>query len=136
MSRGVDESVIVEVLDRFAEVGLVDDAAYARMWSSSRMRVKGNARALIRHELRRKGVGDLDIAAALDEIDDDSERERAVALVRSRLTHLSRLDGEARYRRLMGLLMRRGYSAGSAHGIIRGVLAEEAVNLDDVQITD
>lgn len=136
LSRGVEEAIVVEVLDRFTEVGLIDDAAYARLWSSSRQRVKGNARSLIRQELRRKGVADADIEGALAEIDDESEWSRGVALVRSRLASTRRLDDQARYRRLLGMLMRRGYSGSRAHGIIREALGEADAHLDGVQIEE
>ena len=44
------------MLDRFTEVGLIDDAAFARAWVSSRQAGRGLARRALSAELRAKGV--------------------------------------------------------------------------------
>ena len=75
--RGYPDDVSARVLDRLAEVGLVDDADFAEQWVRSRRvnAAKGN-RALAA-ELRTKGVAGDVIAAALAEIDAGGERARA-----------------------------------------------------------
>lgn len=125
--RDVPDDVAERVLDRFTEVGLVDDAEFARMWVSSRHRSRGLARGSLRQELRRKGVDDEDGAAALAQVDDEAEYARGCALVRSRLAATARLDDAARVRRLGGMLMRRGYPGGVAARIVRDVLGESAL---------
>lgn len=84
--------MIDRVLDRFTEVGLIDDAEYARLWVSSRHRSRGTARQSLQHELRAKGITDDDALEALEAIDDDLERARGLALVRSKLPSTSRLE--------------------------------------------
>ena len=79
--RGIPDDVADRVLGRFAEVGLIDDAEYARMWVDSRQRTKGSARSVLRQELRARGSATTTLSAALEAIDDDMERARAVALV-------------------------------------------------------
>ena len=54
--RRVPDDVATRVLDRFTEVGLIDDAAFARSWVESRQRGRGLARGRSPHELRTKGV--------------------------------------------------------------------------------
>jgi regulatory protein len=93
--RGIPSDVIDRVLDRFTEVGLIDDAEYARLWVSSRHRSRGTARQSLRHELRAKGITDDDALEALEAIDDDLERARGLALVRSKLPSTSRLEPAA-----------------------------------------
>lgn len=134
--RGIDETVIEDVLGRFTELGLIDDQAYAQMWVSSRSRTRGTARSVLRQELRRKGVDDMAIQTAIDEVDDEAERARGAALIRAKLPSTVRLDDQARYRRLLGVLQRRGYSGGVAHGILREVLGELSADLDVVQIAE
>ena len=139
IGRGIDETVADEVVARYIEVGLIDDAAYARMWVSSRVRTKGTARAVLRQELRRKGVDDEVIADALAGVDDDQEAARARALVAARLASTARLDPQARARRLTGVLVRRGYPAGLAHRIVVEALASALPpdpHQDNVQIAD
>jgi len=128
--RGIAEDVIESVLDRFTEVGLIDDAEYARLWVGSRHRSKGTTRSSLKYELRSKGITDQDAFDALDEIDDDTERARGLALVRSKLGSTARLEPTARIRRLVNLLLRRGYRHGEAASIVAEVLGAEAVEAD------
>ncbi len=55
------ESAIV----RLAELGYLDDAAFARAWVESRDRARPRGARALRHELRRKGVTADDAEAAL-----------------------------------------------------------------------
>ena len=51
--RDVDAEVAEEVLSRFTDVGIIDDAAFSELWGSSRHRGKGLAGRALRQELRR-----------------------------------------------------------------------------------
>ncbi len=125
LSRGIPEDVAARVLDRFTEVGLIDDALYARMWVDSRQRSRGSARGVLRQELRRKGVSAEVIEDAVGGIDGETERIRALELVRVKSRSLARLDAQARTRRLVGMLQRRGYSPGLAFSVVREALGEQ-----------
>jgi regulatory protein len=83
--RGFDDDVITDLLDRYSDVGMIDDEAFARAWVTSRHHSKGLAKRALAGELRRKGVADDDLGAALDELDGDTEVETARALVERRL---------------------------------------------------
>ncbi len=124
--RGVPDDIGDRVLNRFAELGLVDDCEYARMWVESRQRTKGSARSVLRQELRGKGVSDDDARDALAAIDDDSERDRAVTLVSGKLAGMARLDPATRQRRLVSMLMRRGYRQSVAVSVVAQVLGVES----------
>ena len=54
--KEISDEVISEVLDRYDEVGIIDDAAFARAWVSSRHHGRGLARRALATELRRRGV--------------------------------------------------------------------------------
>lgn len=124
LKRGIPPDVAERVLDRFTEVGLIDDAAYSRLWVESRQRTRGSARSVLGQELRRKGVDDTLIQEALAGIDPAAERDRARELVRVKARSLGRLDDAARVRRLVGMLQRRGYSSGVAFSVVREELGE------------
>src|SRR5436190_24184140 len=62
--RGVPAELAEPLLDRFEDVGLVDDATFARDWVRSRQTGRGLARRALSQELRRKGVG----AEVVDEV--------------------------------------------------------------------
>lgn len=124
-ARLVPDDVATRLLDRFEEVGLIDDEAFARLWVSSRGAGSGRglARRALSQELRRKGVEDQVVRDVLDDVEPDAEREAARALAERRLRSLSRVDDLTATRRLVGMLARKGYPAGMGHQVVREVLA-------------
>jgi regulatory protein len=131
-SKGVPGDVATRVLDRFTEVGLIDDEAFARTWVSQRGAggSGGRARRALSQELRRKGVDDEVATTVLDEVDPALEEQAARVLVRKKLRTLSRVDDVTATRRLVGMLARKGYSSGLAFAVVRGELAQSG--RDDV----
>jgi regulatory protein len=128
--RDVDDDVAVVVLDRLEEVRLLDDSAFAEQWVDSRHRHRGLGKRALSQELRRKGV-EAEIAnAALDELDPESERAKAVELVRRRLPSLDRVEPQAAARRLVGMLARKGYGAGLAYEVVREEMASRGAELE------
>ena len=111
--RRVPDDIATRLLDRFTEVGLVDDAAFARQWVESRQAGRGLAKRALADELRRKGVDAEVVREAVDEVDPADEEAAARALVRKKLPSLRRVDRATATRRLAGMLARKGYSAGS-----------------------
>lgn len=133
--RGVPDEVATELLDRFTEVGLIDDRAFAGAWVESRHRSRGLAPRALAQELRRKGVDDEDTKAALEQIDEDDQRTAARALVDKKLRSMRGLDHQVATRRLAGMLARKGYPAGLAFSVVREALAgrDDADGLDDLE---
>jgi regulatory protein len=135
--RGVPDELATALLDRFTEVGLIDDAAYARQWVESRHRSRGLAPRALAQELRRKGVDDDDAKAALEQIDEDDQRAAARTLVDKKLRSMRGLDPQVATRRLAGLLARKGYAAGLAFSVVREALADaDADELDGLEPPD
>lgn len=121
--RGVPEDASAAVLERFTGVGLIDDAAFARAWVGSRHRGRGLARRALGQELRQRGVDSETVAAAVEELAPEAEREMAVRLVRRRLSRLHGVEPEVAVRRIAGMLARKGYPAGLAYAVVRSELA-------------
>ena len=131
--RDVPEDVADRVLDRFTEVGLVDDTAYAEMLVRSRHAERGMSRRALALELRRKGVADEVARGALEQVDDADEEEAARALARKKLRATRGLDREVRLRRAYGALGRRGYGGSLVSRVVREELdAEGAAEDGDV----
>ncbi|MEJ2867953.1 regulatory protein RecX [Actinomycetospora sp. OC33-EN08] len=128
--RDVTDDVAATVLDRLEEVRLLDDTAFAEQWVDSRHRHRGLGRRALSQELRRKGVETEVANAALDELDPESERAKAVELVRRRLPSLDRAEPQAAARRLVGMLARKGYGAGLAYEVVRTEMANRGAELD------
>ncbi|MFI2650438.1 regulatory protein RecX [Micromonospora fulviviridis] len=123
--RGISEEVADQVLDRYDEVGIVDDAAFARAWVSSRHTGRGLARRALANELRQRGVDGEVAGEALDEIDEETEAETARALVERKLRS-ARGEPDAVFRRLVGMLARKGYPAGVAIRAVKDALAAQS----------
>jgi regulatory protein len=121
--RGIPTEVAEAVLDRFTEVGLIDDRAYAEAFVASRHRDRGLGAAALRTELRHKGV-DADVAGmAAAPIDAEAERRRAEALIARRVDSAMAGGYQSARRRLVGLLARRGYTVDVATSVVDAALA-------------
>ena len=126
-----------ELLDRFGEVGLIDDAAFAGQWVRSRHAHRGLGRRAIAVELRRKGVADDVAGEALAEVDAESEDRRARELVDRKLRSLAIGTPDQRAtaaRRLVGMLARKGYGAGTAYRVVRTALAEHGADAGELHV--
>ncbi len=123
-TREVPDEVAAELLDRFTEVGLIDDGLFAQQWVESRHRSRGLAPRALAQELRRKGVGDEETKTALEQIDEGDQRAAARGLVEKKLRSMSGLDRQVATRRLAGLLARKGYAAGLAFAVVREALGD------------
>ncbi|MCW2777630.1 MAG: Regulatory protein recX [Frankiales bacterium] len=127
--RGVPPEAAAQVLDRFTEVGLIDDALFAQTWVTRRSAGKGLSGRALAQELRRRGVDDQTAASALATLDPDDEVAAARSLVDRKLRTTTGLDRDTRVRRLVGMLARKGYGAGLAFRVVRDALTAEGVEL-------
>lgn len=129
--RGVPGEVARRVLDRFAEVGLIDDATFAAAWVDSRHRGRGLGGRALSAELRRRGVDAATTAEAVATLDAETEEATARQLVRRRLQGMRGVDPPGQQRRLLGLLARKGYGAAMAYKVVREELREQGVDCGD-----
>jgi regulatory protein len=121
--RGIAADVIAEVLDRYDEVGIIDDASFARAWVESRHHGKGLARRALGQELRRKGVEQELIKEALNQLEPETEEVTARELVERKL-RTTRGEPDAVFRKLVGMLARKGYPPGVAVRAVKDVLEQ------------
>jgi regulatory protein len=128
--RGIPDDAADDVLGRFTDVGLIDDAAFARAWVESRHHGRGLAGRALSAELRRRGVADEEIRDAVAELGPDAEVAAARRLVERRLASTSGHSPEVRTRRLAGMLARKGYPAGLAFRVIREAMEAEGVAVE------
>ncbi|PJI94377.1 regulatory protein RecX [Luteimicrobium subarcticum] len=134
--RGHADDVVEEIVERYVDVGLLDDAALAGMVTRSRLAERGLSRRGIAADLRRRGIGDDDIAGALEQVDDDTELEAARTVARARLRRTVGLDRDVRVRRAVGTLARKGYSPGLALRVVSEELGVERDELADASDLD
>ncbi len=129
--RGVPDDAATRVLDRYTEVGLIDDAALAQALAAAQHRERGLAGRAVAAKLRRRGLGDEVVGAAVSAIGPDSERARAEALVHKRLPALAGLAVSVQQRRLVGLLARKGYSPALTWDVVGAALRRDAADPAD-----
>jgi regulatory protein len=125
--NNVPDELAERLLDRFEEVGLVDDAAFAHAWVSDRQRSRGLAPRALAQELRRKGVDDQTAREALDRVTAEDQEQAARALVRRKLRSLRGVDEATAVRRLTGLLARKGYGPELAFRVVKDELGADVV---------
>lgn len=120
--RGVSEQVSRGLLDRFTEVGLVDDAAFAHAWVKARITTKGLARPVLAQELDAKGVDPEVAHQALQQCEHVDQLRQARQLAQRRQRSCAHKPREVQTRRLVGHLQRKGYSMSVSLQAVRDVL--------------
>jgi regulatory protein len=136
--RGIPGDAAESVLGRFTDVGLIDDAVFARAWVETRHHGRGLARRALAAELRQRGVAATDVQDAVGTLDPEEEIATARRLVDRKLAATRGQRPAVRTRRLVATLARKGYPAALAFRVVRDALDEEgidpaAVGLDDVE---
>ena len=127
---GTADDVIAATLDRLAELGYVDDAAFARWWAEQRDRHAPRGRRLLEAELRRSGVPrDVVEAHRLEHADprrapEDAglpgdEEARADDALRRHLRGRPMPEDARALQRIGAFLVRRGFDPGTAREAIR-----------------
>ncbi len=128
--RGVPDDAAAQVLDRFAEVGLIDDVAFAAAWVTSRQSVRRLAPRALATELRRKGIAEPTILDAVGQLTDDDVESAARELIARRIHGTAGLPTPARVRRLTAFLSRKGYGGQLAFRVVREALDNEGCDVD------
>jgi regulatory protein len=122
--KGVPAERADTVIAKLREVGLIDDADFARQLARSKVS-GGASRRRLHQELFKRGVA-RDVAdEAVDEVlEDENVDEVAVAerVARKRLPSLARSDAPTRRRRLYAFLARRGHDSETIREVMRRVL--------------
>src|SRR5579859_2490150 len=83
---------IEAALERLQHTGLLDDAAFARLWVENRLSFRPRGTGALRAELRRKGTDPALIAAALEDVQERDEYERALSLGRAALRSYAKVS--------------------------------------------
>ena len=137
---GVPAEAAEAILVRFADAGLIDDAAFARAWVESRHHSRGLSKRSLSAELRRNGVQNEEIREAVDALDPEQEVATARRLVERKMASTRGRPPETRARQAAGMLARKGYPPGLAFRLIREAMqdegAEAAIDLDELNEPD
>ena len=125
---GYRPELVEGAVARLLELGILDDAAFARAWVESRDRAHPRGEIALRRELRLKGID----AAVIDEVlaerggesaaaPDADAADRLLARTSAVLTRIA--DPRARRQRAYALLARHGFDPDTASDAVRRYLA-------------
>ena len=123
--KNVPEEIAIEVLDRFTEIGLINDELFASMWTGSRHTYKGLAPRAIAYELQQKGIDRSLIDEAVSFITAEQELIAARKIAIRKLKSCVDQSPEATLRKIVSALARKGYGANIAFQV-----AKEVTRLD------
>lgn len=124
--READQTVIGDALGRLDSIGLLNDDEFALAEAAAQLRNAARSTGAVKRRLRQRGVtGDVADAAVASVVEsegvDDAERCEAAAVKRVR--QLRSFDKATAQRRLIGFLMRRGFSGDLVFGAARRAMA-------------
>ncbi|MEY2778126.1 MAG: hypothetical protein RL008_222 [Actinomycetota bacterium] len=122
--KDISDDVANLALDRFEEVGLINDQALASNYVSSQHERKGLGKNALRQQLRAKGISDDMALEAISQISDDQEFQAAFALACKKIRSLQRDDAKTQLRKIVGVLARKGYSSNLAFRVAKEVISD------------
>ncbi len=124
---------------RLRDLGLLDDAQFARLWVANRAATSPKGAQALRYELISKGV-DRQIAGEIveDALDPATEAEMCEQVARKALPRYASSPDRATFqRKLGGLLQRRGFAWDTVGPVLdrlwqeRGAVADDAAEQED-----
>ncbi len=107
----VAEADIDAAVERLGRAGLLDDAGFAKMWVENRETFRPTSKRALALELRRKGVADGEIKAAVADTNDATAADR---LAEAKAARLAKLPWPEFRQKLLGILARRGFDFDTA----------------------
>jgi regulatory protein len=123
--KETDISVIADALGRLDSIGLLNDDEFALAEAAAQLRNASRSSGAVKRRLRQRGIAaDIADAAVASAVDSEgvNDLERCEAVAEKRVRQLRGFDRATAQRRLMGFLMRRGFSSDLVFATARRVL--------------
>lgn len=124
--RGISADVLASVIADLERHGFIDDRRFAEAWVQTRRALLPSGRIRLQYELARKGVARDAVTQVLGGVGAGDEEQLALAVAWGRMRRYQGLQPEVIYRRLGGMLQRRGFSSGVVTRVLRQVLGVNA----------
>jgi regulatory protein len=124
--RGLPRPDATRIAAELQTAGLIDEKRFAEGVVETTLARKATGTRLLVNTLRAKGIEGKMAAKAVDKVTQESDynpREAALALARRKLRVMgTRLEPQAKQRRLYGLLARRGFDAELCREVVATVI--------------
>lgn len=117
-----DEESAAAAVARMVELGLVNDADYARRYAADCINLKGFSHRRTAQELLRKGVDRAVVDATLEELEEDAQAAIARIVLRKYRPYI---EDEKGINRTVNALTRLGYRYGDIRAVIANLLEDE-----------
>ena len=104
------EADIDATVARLIELGLLDDARYAKRFAETRLAAKPISRRRLWEQMKGHGLSDADIEAAMQTVDAEEEAENARTVAEKFVRQFGNLEPEKRRERVLSRLIARGFS--------------------------
>jgi regulatory protein len=123
-AKQITDEVAQTALDRFEEIGLINDSLLAQNYVSSAHQRRGLGRGALRQQLRAKGVSAEVAQEAVSQISDDQEYDSALLLACKKIRSLQRDEPTKQLQKIVTLLARKGYPSNLAFRVAKQVVNE------------
>lgn len=124
--KGYAAEAIDGCLERLARQGYVNDAMFAQRFAEQRVTGQKKGSRLVRQELMQRGVDKREIDEAIKGLDEEAERNSALALAMKRWPSVKGKSERERQMKLMNMLLRRGFPGAAAREAVRKASASAA----------
>jgi regulatory protein len=121
---GFTTEAIKNACEQLEQRRYLDDKGFAKGLASKRI-VQGKGRMYIRQELKKKGIAPEIIENIISTISQEEEQEKANIIALGIWENTTRKPSEARKRKVLGTLGRRGYSGSIAFRALAKAIEEE-----------
>ncbi|WP_438448296.1 regulatory protein RecX [Gorillibacterium sp. sgz5001074] len=118
--KGYEGEWIGETVKRLQEERVLDDGAFAKLWTEHRIMSQKKGRRWVEMELSQKGVDDTVISQAFGDIDPEEEYSAALEIGRKKW-NITGGEGLEKKRKVMAFLLRRGYSSELVNRVLKEV---------------
>ncbi|MGL4772205.1 MAG: recombination regulator RecX [Clostridium sp.] len=124
--KGYEKEPIEYAVEFLKEYNFLNDKSYTKMYVNDKMKLGG--RNKIKFELKRKGVNEEEINNALENIDEESEKDVARALCQKKYNLLSKKEEDKYklYNKLLRFLVGKGYDYGISKEVVKEITSVES----------
>lgn len=130
--KGYEPFIIDKTIAYLKEQGYINDKAFAEAFIKDKLELNGHGRNRIRWELYKKGVSRELVDELLEKVvTPDEEYEKAKMLAERKMKLWQKDSKPVQYRKLSGLLARKGYSFDLVSKVARELVYESDVLQDE-----
>lgn len=122
VEREYSQEVAQRIADELESRGFINDQHYAEQFIETRGHKYGSYR--LRQELRVKGVSDDIINEALEQVEQDTEYNRALDMGMKRARQYAGDPSEKAYQKLTGYLSRKGFAYDIVKKVVKQILED------------